>query len=185
MADRLRVSWGCGPELTTGWFCSDRDDYGQDHVGELLDGLPLDDGAADIVVANHALQMVPYVELRAALGELVRVLAPGGILRILVPDVFSPLGAVDAYRACNRGWFPIADTVEPLMGGKLAAYGLWYSTARSVFTPAWLSQLVHEAGCSPAVATVGLSLFGRPESTELDSRPTESIVVEGRKREAR
>ena len=178
----MKVNWGCANTVAPGWFNSDREDYpGISHVGDLLAGLPLPDGSVEIVVANHSLQMIPYVDLPAALGELVRVLVPGGILRLLVPDVFGAEGAFAAYRRNRRDWFPVANDVERLTGGKLAAYGLWYSTARSQFTAAWLQSLVLKSGCSPAVAAVGVSMFGSDESLELDTRAGETLVVEGRK----
>lgn len=178
----MKINWGCGPDVIDGWWNSDHEHYdGLDHLGRIQDGLPLDDEVAEIVVVNHALQMIPYPELSSVLAELARIVAPGGVLRILVPDLFSPHGALAAYQRADRSWFPVADDVEPTMGGKLAAYGLWYSTARSAFTAAWLSGLVFDAGLDPAVVAVGLT-FADPESTALDKRPGETLVVEGVKR---
>lgn len=51
-------------------------------VGDILD-LPYDDGAFDVVLASEILEHVPQDD--RAICELVRVLAPGGILAITVP----------------------------------------------------------------------------------------------------
>lgn len=43
-----------------------------------LRALPFEDGSFDLVVSNDVLQHVPDADVRASLGELRRVLAPGG-----------------------------------------------------------------------------------------------------------
>lgn len=177
------LNWGCGPDAPAGWENSDLLAYGDEpthHVGDLLAGLPWGDETFDYVVTNHALQMVPYVSLMPALAELTRVLKSGGVLRVLVPNV---LAAVAAYDAGDTSWFPIVDDAETSIGGKLCAYLTWYSEARTVFTPAWLTELLARSGLEPALAGAGFSPLGYrwPQITQLDSRPRESIVAEGRK----
>jgi SAM-dependent methyltransferase len=48
--------------------------------------LPYDDGAAEIIRASHVLEHFPHAEIADVLKEWVRVLKPGGELRIAVPD---------------------------------------------------------------------------------------------------
>jgi len=180
-ATGLRVNWGSAFDQFEGWWASDIDDHGQDHVGDILDGLPLADGSVEILVANHALQMLAYTDVRSTLAEFVRVVAPGGVVRVIVGDIFGAAGAVAAYRRGDPGWFPIVDEAEPTLGGKLSAYSTWYSAARTLFTAGWLQNLLEEHGCEAAVAEHGFSFFSAA-STELDTRPSESIFVEGRKR---
>jgi SAM-dependent methyltransferase len=55
---------------------------GEVRVGTILD-MPYDDGTFDVVLASEILEHVPEVE--QAIAELVRILAPGGILAITVP----------------------------------------------------------------------------------------------------
>lgn len=176
----IRVNWGSGPDIRPGWWNTDRDPYpGLQYQGELTGGLPLEDDEAGLIVANHSLQMIPYPEMPSALGELRRILAPEGTIRVLVPDL---LGAVRAFRRGDRAWFSfIADATEPTIGGKLVAYSTWYSTARQQFTPGWLCELLHRHGFhETAVSAVGLAILGHDSSTELDTRAHESIVVEAR-----
>lgn len=177
----LRVNWGSAMDLHDGWWSSDLDDHGQEHVGDIRDGLPLEDGSVEILVANHAFQMLPYVDVRSTLAEFVRVLRPGGVLRVIVGDIFGAAGAIAAYHRGEAAWFPIVDEAETTIGGKLSAYSTWYSSARTLFTTGWLQNLLEESGCEAAVAEYDFSFFD-PESTVLDTRPRESIFVEGRKR---
>jgi len=174
-----KLNLGSGPDVRDGWENYDRDEYEGVTVGDIKDGLPWGDGTFDIVVANHFLQMMKYVDLPTTLTEIRRVLTHKGVVRILVPDLLS---AVSAYRHGHLDWFPIVNEAETTTGGKLCAYVSWYSEANLVFTPAWLAELLQRNGFEPAVVTCGFSAFGPPEIVELDSRPTESLVVEGRKR---
>ncbi len=175
----MKLNWGCGPDTRDGWTNHDRDDYGSNDVGDILDGLPYPDDSVDMVVANHSLQMIRYAEMPKALGELWRVMKEGAVLRVLVPDFMR---AIHAYENNEKSWFPIVNEAETSIGGKLCAYINWYSEANLLFTPAWLAELLNRNGFDPAIAAPGVTLLGAPEILELDSRPTESIVVEGRKR---
>src|SRR5687767_2373200 len=82
-----RLNWGCGPCATEGWInCDAKDGPGVDLCCDIRDGLPLDDDSVDCVAAIHVLQDLPYADVAAALRELRRVLRPGGVLRLGLPD---------------------------------------------------------------------------------------------------
>lgn len=181
MGEPRRLNWGAGPDWAQhhNWTASDRDDFNQEHVGDLLAGLPWPDGTFAYAVTNHALQMVRYVDLVAALAELRRVLVDDGWLRILVPDVMA---AVQAWARGDLNWFPIVEQAETSIDGKLCAYATWYSEARSVFTPRWLVELCGRAGFTDAAPVAwGETLSAHAGITDLDSRPYESLVVEARR----
>jgi predicted SAM-dependent methyltransferase len=172
-----RLNWGCGPDVREGWFNSDRDDYGQAHVGDILDGLPIADGRFDYAVANHSLQMIAWPDLPAVIGELARVLKPGGCLRVLVPDLVA---AVHAYERGDAAHFLVPDALETSIDGKLCTYLTWAGTNRQVFTARWLVELLERHGfieASPAPWGYSLSTH-TPGILELDTRRPESIVVE-------
>jgi len=173
----VKLNWGCGPIMRDGWVGSDRDDHGQDHVGNLLDGLPFPDGHFEVIVANHSLQQLDYHELVPGLHELRRVLANDGVLRVLVPDV---LRAVSAYTKGDRGWFPVNEDDEPTVAGALSAYLTWFGTNRTCFTPGFLHDVLHRAGFGVlAPCAVGMTRLGHHIGvTELDDRAGESLVIE-------
>lgn len=180
-----RLNWGCGPIQPAEWHNSDRENWGQvnglggGHRGDLLAGLPWPDEHFDYIVTNHALQMVTYHELPNALHELRRVLKPRGWLRILVPDLET---AIDEYHHGVAGHGLVADDVEPTDGGKLCAYVTWYSEARSVFVNEYLQSLLHRAGFSDTIRMpFGATMCDDPECASLDSRPVESLIVEGQR----
>lgn len=174
MAERL--NFGCGPMVVPGWINSDRDDHGQDHVGDIRDGLPFRDDSFDYVVAHHALQMLAWPELVPALAELRRVTRPDGWLRLSVPDL---LGALFAYEVGDPDHFQIDDAHEKTIDGKLCLYVSQAGATRSVFTPGWLERLCVRAGWSHTHHVVFcVTTSPWPDITGLDSRPGESIFLE-------
>lgn len=173
-----RLHWGCGPVVAAGWTNSDRDDYGQQHLGDIRGGLPFDTGTFDYAVSHHALQMLTFAELGPALLELRRVLRPTGWLRIGVPDVIAALRAWEAGRTSH---FSVADEVEPTIDGKLCLYLSWYSTARLQFTGPWLADVCRRTGFGQvSVVTHGETSSGIEEITSLDTREWETTYVEAR-----
>ena len=90
-----RLNWGSSFHIAEDWTNSDRNPHGQEHVGDLLDGLPFPDDYFDYGVSHHAIQMFDYAELPRAISELRRVIKPGGCLRVSVPD---PWRAFEAWQ---------------------------------------------------------------------------------------
>lgn len=171
-----RFQWGCGQTVTAGWVNSDRDDHGQDHVGDIRNGLPFDDAEFDVVVSHHALQMLSWPELVPALAELRRVTTRRGWLRLSVPDL---LAAVYAYETGAAGHFQIDDANEKTLDGKICLYLSQGGGTRSVFTYGWLDELLDRAGwVNPQRVRYGVTSSPWPDITSLDSRPDESIFVE-------
>jgi predicted SAM-dependent methyltransferase len=84
----LLVNIGCGPYGREGWV--NLDGWPQPGVSRLHDcrrSLPLPDGSARGVFCEHFLEHVDYVEeAPVLLAECRRVLRPGGVLRVVVPD---------------------------------------------------------------------------------------------------
>ncbi len=82
-----RIEVGAGPYPTPGFVHVDVDS-GAEHLEALAQGdaLPFPDGWASELLAIHVLEHVPPPRLRATLREWHRVIAPGGVLRVHVPD---------------------------------------------------------------------------------------------------
>lgn len=69
-------------------------------------------GHFDLVYASHVLEHVPHRQTVGVLREWGRVLRPGGIVRLSVPD-FDLL--LDAYHSCDAD---LSSIVWPLMGAQ-------------------------------------------------------------------
>src|SRR6266849_5224847 len=109
-----RLNWGCGERGEPGWINSDRCE------GELIDlcrdireGLPLEVDSIDYAVSVHALQEVPFPDMIPVLQELWRVLKPGGVLRLCLPDLEKGL---QAYLRRDRDYFPVPDEDAASLG---------------------------------------------------------------------
>ena len=56
--------------------------------GNIVRGLPVPDGSVSAVYCSHVLEHLPRDELPAALCNTLRVLKPGGMFRLVVPDLY-------------------------------------------------------------------------------------------------
>ncbi|HEX5544863.1 MAG TPA: methyltransferase domain-containing protein [Nitrospira sp.] len=178
MIKRLNV--GCGPQRIAGWLNADlHTGPGIDVVGDIRTGLNLDTDSIDYIVAMHMLQDLRYPDIPVALRELKRVLIPGGVLRLGLPDLEK---AIRAYIAGDHGYFHVPDGDARAIGTKLVTQIIWYGSVRTPFTfdciAEWLSRegfrLVRRCG-------FGLTESAYPEIVHLDNRPRESLFVEATK----
>jgi SAM-dependent methyltransferase len=175
-----RLNWGCGDWRPEGWINSDiMEGPGIDIVCDIRDGLPLADDSLDYIVSVHSLPEIAYDDLIPTLQELRRVLRPGGVLRLALPDLDK---AIDAYRAGNAGYFIIDDVEWKDIGAKMIVQLIWYGRSRTLFTYGFTKELIEKAG----YASVSRCAFKQtdspyPEIVELDNRENESLFVEATK----
>jgi predicted SAM-dependent methyltransferase len=173
----LRLNWGCGLKGIPGWINSDLEPGpGVDHAGDIRNGLPFPDGSLDYIVGIHALQCLRSREIVPALRELRRVLKPGGVLRLGLPDLDR---AIQAYNRKDFDYFIIDDDEARTLSGKFVLQMTWYGKSRSMFTQEFISELLHEAGfreITPCAFRQTRSPF--PDIVTLDNREKESLFVE-------
>ena len=97
----LKLHIGCGKGHLPGWI--NIDVYPAPLALNVLRGLPFANGSASHVFVSHLLEHLYFPrDVKAFLAELLRVLAPGGITRIVVPDVQK---CIDAYTTNDREFF--------------------------------------------------------------------------------
>jgi SAM-dependent methyltransferase len=173
-----RLNWGCGKHPEPGWINSDRKSgVGIDISCDIRDGLPLKDCSMDCVVSIHALPEVPYCDLVTTLTELRRVLKPGGVLRLGLPNL---LNAVNAYQQGDCTYFAVPDEDAMTMGAKLVTQLVWYGYSRTMFVPEFAEELLRRSGfTSVASLPMGVTASRFPEIVSLDNRPRESFFMEG------
>jgi predicted SAM-dependent methyltransferase len=174
-----RLNWGCGSHLAPGWINSDvKPGPGVDLVADIRAGLPLADGCLDYAVSVHALQELSYPELLPALGELRRVLRPGGTLRLVLPDLDR---AIEAYQGGEESYFKVDPEEMRSLGGRMVVQLLWYGYSRSLFTTELTEELLAKAGFERvATCRAGETASESEAIVVLDNREDESIYVEGR-----
>ena len=172
-----RLNWGCGKRGEPGWINSDqKDGPGIDLSCDIRQGLPLESDSIDYCVSIHALPEVPYPELAPVLQELRRVIKPGGVLRLVLPDL---LKAVEAYQRGDVDHFLIPDEDAQKPGAKLVLQLIWYGYSRTLFTHDFVEELLVKAGFS-RVERCGFqqTTSSYPDIVALDNREQESLFVE-------
>ena len=136
---KIRIHLGCGDVASPGFINVDaRPAPHVHHVCDVTDLSVFADNSGDLVYACHVLEHVSHMAMRRTLWEWRRVLKPGGVLRLSVPD-FDKI--IHIYESCSRSM----DTIlPPLMGGQTYKHDAHYCA----FNRQYLSQRLVEAGFS-------------------------------------
>lgn len=102
----MRLNCGCGPNVKPGWVNIDLFNANADFHLDLRCPLPFDNGTTSIVYSEHFFEHLEYPgETATFLSEALRVLQPGGVFRVGVPDTEWPLAA---YAAGDEHYFKLA-----------------------------------------------------------------------------
>jgi predicted SAM-dependent methyltransferase len=134
-----RLHLGCGDRFIPGFVHIDARPLPHVDVVSQLDHLPMfpDDGAS-LLYASHVLEHFPRHATVKVLTEWRRVLAPGGILRLSVPD-FAKL--IEVYEKTSGN---LDAVLGPLVGRQDHPYNFHYM----VFDRRKLTDLLMQAGFS-------------------------------------
>ena len=172
-----KLNWGCGGYPAGGWINADLNPYpGLQIVGDILEGLPLATNSISYAVSIHALPEIAYPDLIPALQELRRVLEPGGVLRLCLPDIEK---GIAAYQAQDRDYFAVPDEDARSLGGKFITQTIWYGYTRTPFTEDFIEELLLKAEFTRVDRCSYMQTASPfPDIVELDNREHESLYVE-------
>ena len=175
-----RLNWGCGDHVAEGWINADKQEARHvDLAHDIRDGLPLADDSIDYAVSIHALQELTYHEVVPALAELRRVLKPGGVLRLGLPDLRR---AIRAYLLGKEEYFKVDKEEVHSDGGRFIVHALWYGYSRTLFTADFAEELLCRAGFSDVVECPhGITASKYADIVVLDNRREETFFVEATK----
>ena len=189
-----RVNIGCGKTPIQGWVNLDVVSQTGVFFWDCRSGLPFSDGAVAAIYAEHFFEHLDLEsEARPFLGDCLRCLQPGGVLRLVVPDAGAYV------RAYSGPWEPLAD-MRPLDrtadGWRDGWLGQVYQTRmqfiNTVFRQGYehkyaydaetLVLIMRQAGFSDVI----VQQFGRSVDPKMapdsDARRKESLYVEGIKK---
>jgi SAM-dependent methyltransferase len=208
----LRVNVGCGASPTPGWLnfdnsltvriartpivgtiiaalpgTSQRTRFvtrarGADVRWATASQLPLETASMEVVYSSHMLEHLPRTQAADFLAEARRVLRPGGVLRLVVPDlrklVLQYLESADADEFVARTLLAPRPTASVTSRLALAFLGTrdhaWMYDERSLVTG------VQRAGFTDVRAIpAGETRVPGPEPLDLYERSDESLYVEG------
>lgn len=89
----MKLHLGCGPRCIPGFVHVDAQPAPHVDIVGPVEHLPMDDNSASLIYASHVLEHFGRHAYKAALMEWFRVLKPGGVLRLSVPD-FAACAAI-------------------------------------------------------------------------------------------
>jgi len=155
--------------------------------GDATKGLPLQDETVDVLYSSHMLEHLDRNEASMFLKEAFRVLRPGGVIRIAVPDLkkqvkkYNEEGDADAFIEATHLCVPrprsLAQKLRLLLVGPRNHQ--WMYAGNS------LSRLVQKHGFIKAeVMPVGKTRIQDYEPLNLHERASESVYVEAEKASA-
>jgi hypothetical protein len=84
------INLGCGPVFVNSndWGNFDFMSYSPAvREANLLERIPIDSGSAELVYSSHFLEHIPRPSIVPFLSECLRILQPGGTLRLVLPDL--------------------------------------------------------------------------------------------------
>lgn len=146
--------------------------------------LPLASATADVIYTSHMLEHMTRDETRRFYAEALRVLAPGGILRVAVPDIDYHVGEYARHRdpdAFIGGLYmatePPRDFVAKLRYAVVGErHHLWMYNGQS------MAAALLKAGFATAkVLPAGETTINDPGALDLAERAPESVFVEATK----
>jgi len=207
----MKLNLGCGPQVVEGWI---NVDYAlgarlattpvlgatvralglfnmrwdpRIHIHDLTKPLPWANGTADVCYTSHTVEHMSRDEGQYLVSEAYRVLRPGGVLRVVVPDLHD---VVDRYAG---GQLPAENFVEEL--GVL--YGSGKGGLRRLLAPAveFPHKCMYDTDAMCRLLTISGFVAERRaafdsaiddiRSIEIEDRTICAVIVEGVKPTAR
>ena len=185
----LLVNVGCGSSGKEGWINVDFSPYeGVNCTFDCRTGLPFENNSVKGIFTEHFLEHLNYEnEAKQFLADCFRVLEPGGVIRIIVPDAEKFLAGY-----CSPGW-EVLSLVRPLTSNHQDFHlGLTYNTKMELINVVFrqfgehkfaydyetLAFCLEEAG----FLQIKKMSFGKTKMQELaldmEARASESLYVE-------
>lgn len=157
----LRLNLGCGPDVRPGWVNVDLDLDGAHAAADfynydLRSGLPLADGSASFIHSSHFFEHLSNRDGRNLLRECLRVLEPGGVLRLALPH-YRPF--FSAYLAGDWDYVSAVklDEIFPDGGrnwGDLVDVGVYqYGEHVTYYDPERTAKILGEVGFKSVTAS--------------------------------
>lgn len=161
--------------------------YCKNNLIEFADGrshLPLPDGSVEVFYTCHTLEHMDQEDARNFLKEALRVLEPGGIIRIVVPDLrfyaqkYVKDGDLDFFmfylHLTKRRPRGFREKLKYLLVGD--RHHQW------MYDGPWLSKFLSDCGyADPRVLPPGSTTITAPEPLNLSERAPVSLYVEAHK----
>lgn len=130
MTTNIKLNVGASPIwANSDWYILDHKKTSQKNsiLGD-ASKIDLDDNSAEIIFCSHVVEHIPQIKIEEVLNEFNRVLKPGGVLRILTPDMEKIL---KAYASEDDDFFNMALEEDPNLRTDLGRGGIvanWFNS---------------------------------------------------------
>ena len=113
--DVRKLQLGAAENIRPGWLNTDLHGYGRDDLVylDVRRPFPLPDTSFDLVYSEHMVEHLTYAEGQHCLRECLRVLRPGGTIRIATPSLERLAALYDGGDAAGRYVRWAVETLEP------------------------------------------------------------------------
>jgi predicted SAM-dependent methyltransferase len=143
----IHLHLGCGPKYLQGFINVDGNFFSKiDLWMDVRNGLPFASNSVDSIYSTHMFEHFYPDELGRLLQECLRVLKPGGGIRLIVPNLES---AIQAYCQRQNEWF---DDSFPRhfdsLGGRFSNFIFCDGQHRTAFDFTHLDEVLRKAGFS-------------------------------------
>jgi predicted SAM-dependent methyltransferase len=162
-ATGVRLNLGSGERPLPGFVNVDTlaDAAGVDVVADVTERLPFDDASAEVIYAVHLLEHVATDRVPGVLADWRRVLRPGGVLMLAVPD----LDAIARVMVERSGWF--TPPHNPWLGAIYGGQKDEWDFHKTGFTAPWLAYLLDNAGFGDIQRVERFDEVGLPDASFL------------------
>jgi predicted SAM-dependent methyltransferase len=150
--DERKLQLGAGEHPHDGWLNTDLHGYGRDDLVflDVRKRFPLPDASFDLVYSEHMLEHLTYAQGQGCLRECLRVLKPGGVIRVATPSLERIARLYDGDDLQERYVRWAVETLEPETDAPLPGVAInnffrsWGH--RFIYDPATLRHALTEAG---------------------------------------
>lgn len=149
--------------------------------GDATRGLPVRDSSVDVLYSSHMLEHLDRIEVTGFLREAARILRPGGILRVAVPDIrkqveqYTRVGDADLFIESTQ----LCVARPRSFGQRLSLLLVGPRHHQWMYDGPSLSRLLASQGFVNAdVLPLGRTRIPFPEPLDLHERAAESVYVE-------
>jgi predicted SAM-dependent methyltransferase len=134
----MKLHLGCGSRYIPGFIHVDAQPAPHVDIVGPVERLPMDDASVSLIYASHILEHFGRYAYKEVLAEWFRVLRPGGVLRLAVPD----------FAACAAIYYEmgLADGLSGLVGLIVGGQRNEHDYHKMIFDEALLSSTLLETG---------------------------------------
>jgi predicted SAM-dependent methyltransferase len=173
----LKLHLGSGTIRLAGWVNIDLETPEADIHLDITRPIPLPDGAARFIYHEHMMEHITVEEGAFGLRDWLRLLEPGGVLRIATPDLQY---VIERYQGDwkNQAWLRLPEYSFIKTRGEMVNVSMRWWGHRYLYDGEELERRMREAGFTD-IRRCGYRESGIAELSGLETREDSKLILEG------